>query len=156
MGHSDSVRGFTLIELLVVIAIIGILSSVVLSALNTARGKSTDVSIKSNLSQSRTQAGLFYDAASANFSNVCASTSVNGVKSIYTMVQAAATSAGLAGFTRDGIGDATTAVCNDTTASWAAQVPLVQTPASWFCVDSTGVAGVYSTSRITSTTDRGC
>ena len=53
--------GFTLIELLVVIAIIGILSSIVLASLNSARAKGTDVAIKSTLAQIRTQASLYYD-----------------------------------------------------------------------------------------------
>jgi prepilin-type N-terminal cleavage/methylation domain-containing protein len=49
-----SQRGFTLIELLVVIAIIGILSSIVLAALNTAKAKGRDAARASALSQIQT------------------------------------------------------------------------------------------------------
>jgi prepilin-type N-terminal cleavage/methylation domain-containing protein len=53
-------RGFTLIELLVVIAIIGILASVIMGDLNTARLSASDASIKQNLNGIRAQAEIVY------------------------------------------------------------------------------------------------
>lgn len=58
-------RGFTLIELLVVIAIIGILSSIVLASLNTARLKSRDARRVADLKQLQLALQLFYDANSS-------------------------------------------------------------------------------------------
>ncbi len=55
---SKTEKGFTLIELLVVVAIIGILSGVVLVALNSAREKSKIASIKSTLKQLYNQAAI--------------------------------------------------------------------------------------------------
>ena len=58
-------RGFTLIELLVVIAIIGILSSVVLASLNTARTKSRDARRISDIKQLQLALELYYDSEGA-------------------------------------------------------------------------------------------
>ncbi len=55
--------GFTLIELLVVVSIISLLSSVVLSSLNSARIKAKDAVIKSELNQAATLMNLHYNDA---------------------------------------------------------------------------------------------
>jgi len=55
-------KGFTLIELLVVIAIIGILSSVVLASLNSARKKGRDGRRIADLKQLQLALELSYDA----------------------------------------------------------------------------------------------
>jgi len=55
-------KGFTLIELLVVIAIIGILSSVVLASLNSARLKARDARRISDIKQIQTALELYADS----------------------------------------------------------------------------------------------
>ncbi|KKT20611.1 MAG: hypothetical protein UW04_C0028G0004 [Parcubacteria group bacterium GW2011_GWB1_43_8] len=55
-------KGFTLIELLVVIAIIGILSSVVLASLNSARKKSRDARRVADVKQIQLALELYFDS----------------------------------------------------------------------------------------------
>ena len=56
-----SSRAFTLIELLVVIAIIGLLSSIVLASLNTARTKGEDAARISDIKSIETAMELYYN-----------------------------------------------------------------------------------------------
>ncbi len=146
--------GFTLIELLVVIAIIGILASVVLAALATARSKGADAAVEADLANTRAQAELFNQANGGSYgdenSNVCSpGVQVNGVNGIGDMVLAAAQAAGLSVVTWDGTGTTTTATCNVGVANiaagypypvdgkaWAAEVPLKG--GGLYCVDSIG------------------
>ncbi len=61
MQSNKNQTGFTLIELLVVIAIIGLLSSVVLVALNGARIKARDVRRRADLKQISTALEFYFD-----------------------------------------------------------------------------------------------
>src|SRR3989338_6454199 len=60
--NSKKSKGFTLIELLVVIAIIGILSSVVLASLNSARKKGRDAKRVAEIQQMQLALELYFDA----------------------------------------------------------------------------------------------
>lgn len=135
---SSSSRGFTIIEIIVVVAIISILTSVVLGSLNTARNKSQDVAVKSNLSSARAQAELYHDVNGSSFEGVCDSgAGVAGVKTIYPAVSAAVFAVGGAsvGF---GPANLSTGTCNDEDSGWAAEVALIT--GGFYCTDNLGNA----------------
>lgn len=84
MNSARLSRGFTLIELLVVIAIIALLSSVVLSSLNTARSKARDVERLADGRQVRSALELYrsenaaYPTTGGNWRGVCSSFGSHG------------------------------------------------------------------------------
>lgn len=136
-------RGFTLIELLVVIAIIGILSSVVLASLNTARNRGADSSIKSNLANARSEAEIFYnDSATGSYDGVCATTGANRIGD--SVLAAENAYDGTVTTYADGTASTwNTAQCHDSAGAWAAWVPLKASASGSivaFCADSTGAA----------------
>lgn len=120
--HTPSkVSGFTLIELLVVVAIIGVLASVVLASLNSARNKGADAAVKANLANMRAQAEIFYDGTgNSSYTAVCNDPTM-------TAAQAAAVAAGNNG-----------GLCSSTATDWAAWAGLKGTATDAWCVDDSG------------------
>lgn len=124
-------KGFTLIELLVVVAIIGILASVVLASLSTARNKGKDASVQASMSSMRAQAELGVDTSGAYVVDICNSTDDGGLNSLRLAANESASP--------------NTVVCGQNTAvgvaptAWGAAIVLPT--GGFFCVDSTGFAG---------------
>ena len=144
-GHfAGKSRGFTLIELLVVIAIIGILASVVLASLNTARDKGADAAAKAAISQLKTQAELFYDGG-RTYSGFCANATTTPI--LNNAVSNSVSGATL-NVTYTTAGDLTHVTCHDSATAWAAEVPLKGTSGSVMCVDSTGISSVLVGSKV--------
>ena len=129
-------QGFTLIELLVVIAIIGILSSVVLASLNTAREKANKASVQSNLKTIQVQAELYYDDNSQSYGTAVA---VGAGVCDDDMFSNTTIGSALAAATSSGAG---TSVCAIGVGgqSWSASAAYKDNTGSW-CAASTGYAG---------------
>jgi prepilin-type N-terminal cleavage/methylation domain-containing protein len=122
----NSQKGFTLIELLVVIAIIGILASIVLASLNSARAKGADAAVKGAMANMAAQAELYYDNNGNSYG-----TATDCLAAVFTdpIIVAA-----IAQITSNSVAP----VCNSTGQNWAMSVSALRGAATPWCVDNSG------------------
>ncbi|MEI7513115.1 MAG: type II secretion system protein [bacterium] len=148
-------KGFTLIELLVVIAIIGILSSVVLASLNTARNKGKDAKFQSEVAGMRAATEMVY---SDNGSSYLAPTPIFtvGLAATLAEINTSANPAMLAYLTSTKAAAGYSKMYGSVSASayaiygilpskTASAAPAIGTV---YCIDNTGKAGINTSAYI--------
>lgn len=143
----DLKSGFTLIELLVVIAIIGILSSIVYVSLGSARAKSKDKVVQTQLASMKMQAEIYYDQNNNSYSDLCATSSDNrgfdGDQGLLRKTKDAA--AIVSGDIVKNISTSGTwqnVTCHASATAWAVEAPISTSKsgtgaARMYCIDST-------------------
>ena len=161
--------GFTLIELLVVIAIIGILSSIVLVSLNSARKKGSDTRVISDVNETRTQlesdftGSVYPDLYSTSATGGYLTFTISGISTTGGAGTTTTANANLATLWGDAASQGgTMRVYVGTNGSggsgtsanvlnYAVYGQLVSNPGQYFCIDSTGKTNPVETVISTST-----
>ena len=139
-------KGFALIELLVVIAIVGLMASIVLGYLGSARKKGDETAVKSNLGTIRSSSELFYvgnnnsylPVGGANVTGTCpiaynpsGTDMFSKDKAIYGAITEAI---------YRGVGSS----CYNAGNFWAVAIGLKLVPNTSWCVDSGGAGKVVN------------
>ena len=114
-----------MIELLVVIAIIGILATIVLINLNTARNKAKDAAIKGALSEARAAAEMWYDDHAMSYATFCTDATSEYLTRLKPSID----------------GNSGSAHCFANANTYCVESSLVTpSPAEYWCVDSDGIS----------------
>jgi len=128
MKQSKNKKGFTLIELMVVIAIIGILASVVIVVLNSARKKGQDSAIQTQMTSLRSQAEIYASTNNGSYDNLFIGN--NTWASTNAPMQEILTS-----INKQTLVHTAGSIAN----TWAAQAQLQSDPTKYICVDYTAI-----------------